>query len=234
MSKLLVSDKVSSEKAYSLIKQTAKLALVTTSLLAVLANFTACSTEKSIDFSNKKGGYNIVIPDGLASIDIKINIERGDTLSEIASRYYNSDYNKIFGNFDNYLKAIASKNNLSSIDSINLGSTLVIPIVFNDTNEYYIRIKSIETQMANLPRYCSYTVKLGDSLVGIAGLSSIDETDRYNIIDEIKRINNLSDNSIYENQKIKIVNPELRALKIELLVAVSELEESLQISAKSK
>lgn len=191
--------------------------------------------------NNKPSAETIVIPDGYTIVYTPAQIYSGNTVESIAERYYNDLYAEMYGSLNNFIEAIKEDNNLNYKADIKTGNVLNIPALADENNEYLIKIAALEEQIAEYsnsnpekPYWVDYKVKLGDSLLGIAARASGTTNETYKLKDAIISKNSLSNTNIYEGQRLKIINPELGPLKLELEDLKLALHESLKNDQPTK
>ena len=172
------------------------------------------------------------IPDGQVMTTISIQVEAGDTLSEIADRFYTDDCNGVYRYVSNYEDAIQKENNIIGINpKLVAGTTMEIPVVVDENNTYYQRILELENQITDMEqnnKWVRYTVKRGDLLSTLANMASIDDSETYKYVKEIANKNSISTTAILSiGDEIWIINPELGNLKRELVETRELFIESL-------
>lgn len=170
-------------------------------------------------------------------IPMKIEVNVGETLFEIVDKYYNEDYENIYGTKENFINSIALQNQINP-DILKIGQELSIPIIVDKDNQYLQNVLRINTKIQELEeneKWIKYTVRLDDNLSMLAGWGSgnpvsvsVEEEN------EIARHNNLQTKTIYPGQELEIINPKIGNLKIELRKAEQEFKESLINNQKTK
>lgn len=161
------------------------------------------------------------IPEGQITTTISIQVENGDTVSEIADRFFSDDCGDVYNYVSNYEDAIKEQNHLYGLNpNIVAGRTLQIPVIISENNTYYQRILELENQIKEIEennRWVRYTVKYGDLFSTLASKASSDVSETYELALEIADKNNMSTKDIIRpGQEVWIINPELGKLKIEL------------------
>lgn len=161
------------------------------------------------------------VPEGQITTTISIQVEEGDTLSEIADRFYTDACDDVYRYLSNYQDAIQKENNIIGRDpKLRAGTTIEVPVVVHENNAYYQRILELEDQIANIEennKWVRHTVKQGDLFSTLAEQASIDISETYELAKEIANKNNMSTKDILNvGQEIWIINPELGKLKVEL------------------
>lgn len=184
--------------------------------------------------------HEYVVPAGYTEMQSKDVVGYNGSVSEVAVNYYNHDesYEIAYGSFNNYVNAIIELNNLPPNGRVQPYQSLKIPALVDENNEYLSQIATLQAQIDEYTNKDNtekqywirdYKVKLGDSLLGLAGLASNGTTNEtYRIKDLIVAENKLSSSYIYEGQTLDIVNPELGQLKSQLENLKNELYESLK------
>lgn len=169
------------------------------------------------------------IGDNQIMATISIDVSNGDTIYDIANKYYNENYENVFGSKSNYEKSIQLQNSLIN-SKIKIGDKLIIPVVIDKNNPYLQIIQTLNAKIAEIEQnnyWVEYTVRMGDTLSNLAALSSGSAGETIENVDKIARKNGLSPNNIYAGQKIYIINPGLGSLRIDLLETQNLLKESL-------
>lgn len=160
---------------------------------------------------------------------INVDIEDGDVLEDIAKRFYNQSMGI---SFEDYKKAISAQNNIYP-NYITAGENLDIPVIVNENNPYLAEIINIKNSIKYIEEnnlWVNYKVEGGETLDGLAALacsSDANYTEICEIRNQIKNENQRQNNDLYIGETIKIVNPELRKLKQQLIVAQEAFKESL-------
>lgn len=161
------------------------------------------------------------VPEGQITTTISIQVEEGDTLSEIADRFYTDTCDDVYRYLSNYQDAIQKENNIIGRDpKLRAGTTIEVPVVVHENNAYYQRILELENQIAALEennKWVRHTVKQGDLFSTLAEQASINISETYELAKEIAIKNGMSTKDMLNvGQEIWIINPELGNLKIEL------------------
>lgn len=172
------------------------------------------------------------IPEGQVKTYITMQVESGETISDIADRFYTDDCEGVYNSFSNYQSEIKEKNNISKFGShIEVGDTLQIPVIINEDNPYYLQILEIQNKISDIEDnnlWVKYTVQYGDRISTIAELASGSYSETYEIADKIASKNGMYNKSILNaGQEIWIMNPELGKLKFELKEAQEQFVQSL-------
>lgn len=169
-------------------------------------------------------------------IPMKIEVNGGETLSDIVDKYYNEDYENMYGTKENFINSIALQNQINP-DIIKIGQELSIPIIVDKDNQYLQNALRINTKIQELEeneKWIKYMVKLDDNLSYLASLGSGSSSVSKKEENEIVRHNNLQTKTIFPGQQIEIINPKIGNLKIELRNAEREFSESLINNQKTK
>lgn len=163
---------------------------------------------------------------GQAEISITYEVESGDTLSEIAQKYYTDECESIY-DFTDYEKIIEQEN--KAVDNIEVGQKLEIPVIIDENNEYYLKMQYLKSEIKNIEQndlWVPYTIQYGDRIEKLAALAAGNYEEIYIIKSKIMSHNHIG--SIYnEGDRIFIMNPKLGNLKLELQEAERNLVESL-------
>lgn len=167
---------------------------------------------------------------------IKTDVNAGDTLSSIVDKYYNEDYENVYGSKDNFMNSIVNQNQINP-DKLAVGQILMIPVVIDKDNPYFQEIISLTTKIKELEqneKWIKYTVRLDDNLSILAGWGSGSYSVSREEENEIYNHNKLSSKTLYPGQELEIINPKIGNLKIELRKAQREFQESLINNQKTK
>lgn len=170
-----------------------------------------------------------VMPEDYVQIYIREDVEHGDTLTEIAERYYDDDvYDSYYGNINNYIDSIADTNDIYK-DRITPYQSLTIPVFVGEENIYLTQIAELEEQIKNLPKWVNYTVEVGDTILGLAYRGAGSTNEAYSIKDDIMAKNGLKNSNIRVGQVIQIVNPQIGELKAEIVILKEKLHDSAKV-----
>lgn len=161
------------------------------------------------------------IPENQVMTTISISVESGDSLTEIANRFYTDDCEGVYRYISNYQDAIQEKNKIMGNDpKLIEGRSLKIPVIVDENNVYYQRVSELENKINEIEqsnKWVYYTVESGDNLSSVAEFASGSFSETYEIMNEIAEKNNISVKAMLrEGQRLWIVNPELGNLKREL------------------
>jgi len=177
-------------------------------------------------------------------IVLNIDVNNGDDTFDIANKFFTDDCKEVYSSVENYEKQIIQENNMSNLerlDSINTleeGQEIKIPIIIKSDNPYYVRILQLENEIAKLTDtnyWVNYIVESGDSIAYLASLASSSTSETVEITQKIMDKNNLKKGEILQiGRRILIVNPKLGELKNELNGNLQELVLSLQADQKAK
>lgn len=173
--------------------------------------------------------FEPTIPDGYYQTYMSTDVERGDTLTSIASLYFDEElYGDTYKDLNDYIDSIAKTNHVSK-NHINPYQSLNIPVLVAEDNIYVQQINSLEKQIAELDRWVPYTVQAGDTLLALAYQGAGTTNEAYELQDEIRSKNDLDSSTIIWGDEIKIINPEIGRLKKEVVNLKEKLHESLQV-----
>lgn len=170
----------------------------------------------------------------VASVSVDVNYD--DTIIEIADRFYNDDYENVYGSKENFVDSIKLQNSIVN-DKIIVGQKLTIPAIIDTDNLYFQNVMQIKAKINELEqnqKWIKYIVQLDDNLALLARLGSGSNLVGIDEMNEIATYNRLQSNTIYPGQELYIINPELGNLKKELKEAEEEFRESLTNNQKSK
>lgn len=204
-------------------------------IAATLLLLTALST--TLIFGHIERNKINEIPFDQTTVIVSVDIMQGDTMYDIANRFYSSDCEGVYRYVDNYVKAIQKENNNYS-DYIERGDTLKIPVIIEKDNPYYLQILSVNNKIKDIEEnnlWVRYTVKPGDSFSELAQLSSGSISETYENLKKIYSKNNMSEKTLLrDGNVIWIMNPELGQLKLELISLEEQLEQSLIVNQQKK
>ncbi len=166
-----------------------------------------------------------VIPEGYEAIPATYTVEAGDTLTDIASKYYDYDvYGSYFHDRNDFINELAKQNG-----NIKPGDKIELPLIVSQDNPYVQKIMKMRDQAQELPRYVSYTIKEGDTLLDIAYKGASDDNDAFQILEEIASVNGIMDeHSIRSGEVIQIVNPQIGSIRKTIKNITEELRVSLE------
>ena len=180
-------------------------------------------------FSHGKEPFNPVMPEGYQQVYASYQVERGDTIYDIAKEYYDAElYDSYYESFNDYVDDIKELNNAKG-GHITPYQSLQIPALINEDNIFLAQINAKRTELEQLPEWVEYVVEPGDSILGLAYLGAGNTNEAYAIKDQIMRKNNLSNSFLRDGTTIYIVNPERGKLKVEIEQLKEKLEESLKL-----
>lgn len=174
--------------------------------------------------------YKKNMPSGYIQIYTTEQVEKNDTLTTIAQKYYNDDiYSSYYQSLDNYTEEIAKTNNITK-NNITPFQDLTIPTLIPRNNIYLERIEALNQQIKKLQVWTPYQIQEGDTIQSLAykGAGDIDEA--YTVSKDIIQYNNMSNTNIHSGDTIYIVNPHIGHLKKEIY----QLKRSLNNSLKTK
>lgn len=168
---------------------------------------------------------------------ITIETEPGDSISKIASEYYNSEYRGFFNTKEDYEKAIMQENNMK-VSNLDVGVEIELPIVVDKNNYDYLRKVEIEQRIKEIEDsnlWVKHEIQSGDMISKLASSASGSYEETYDITQQIYSRNGISSKTILNiGDKIWIMNPELGLLKAELNEIESILADSMQNNIKTK
>jgi len=177
------------------------------------------------------------IPEHQITTTITMQVEQGDTIYDIANKFYTDDCEGVYCSLANFQDAIKEQNDVHG-SRITKGDILEIPVIVDKDNSYYLQIKQIQNMIADIEKnnlWVKYTVQYGDNITKIAGLASGSYSETQTIIGEIIDKNNIRKASLLsEGQEIWIMNPELGRLKIQLSDIEEQFKQSLIGNKKTK
>lgn len=209
--------------------------VITASSLAIIAALFIIKGSKKGYNTGDKDTYKTVyqLSEEQELETIEVNLNKGETLSQIAHKYFNDNNAEYYGSEDNFISAIASKNGIEDIDKVKPG-VIDVPVVIDKNNIYYRGVVDLRNRVSNLEQnqneyWVDYIVKGGDDLSSIAARASgsVDET--YDgLIQQIIKENNLTSTNLQIGQQLKIVNPLMGEYKTRLSVAEDLLKNSLE------
>lgn len=172
--------------------------------------------------------YPTSIPTGYVQIYTTEQVEKNDTLTTIAEKYYNKDiYSAYYRSLDDYIEEIAKTNNISK-NNITPFQSLTIPALTTQNNIYLERIESINKQINTLDVWVEYQIKAGDTISSLAYKGAGDDDEAYTIVKRIMDYNKMNNANIYAGDTIYIINPEIGDLKKEIFQLKESLNESLK------
>ena len=219
-------------------KKKLNLKVIGTSVVAIGAAAIVAVSSSAMGqwFKGFFGKKEVNIPNDKTSIVFSIELERGDTVSEIADKFYNSDTKDVYGSFSNYTDEIEQANR-RGMETMEAGEILKVPVIVDKDNPYYIEIVNIQKQIEELKKnnyWIKYKVQYGDRISSLALLASGSDKEIHDLVNEICSKNNISSKTVInEGEEIWIINPELGNLKQQLNDAMEQLKQSL-IEKQSK
>lgn len=172
--------------------------------------------------------YATNIPTGYVQVYTTEQVEKNDTLTTIAEKYYNKDiYSTYYRTLDDYIEEIAKINNISK-NNITPFQDLIIPALTTQNNIYLERIENINQQIESLDVWVQYQIKAGDTISSLAYKGAGDDDEAYAIAKRIMEYNKMNNANIYAGDTIYIINPEIGDLKKEIFKLKESLNESLK------
>lgn len=212
-----------------------KKVLISTIVAAIIGGGIGYQLKTAIDKNNYQPP---LLPDDCVAMDIDVKVEYGDTVTEIASRYYNDDYEQMYGEFEHYVDAVLDKNDLDSASKILPGDDLTVPVIFDKDNPFYMESAYLQHQITEIKDneyWVPHTVTyLDGSISELAAKASGTDSEVGIISSQIMAHNDLENSMIKPGQQLDIVNPELGPLKIALNEAKENLNTSIQNNNKQK
>lgn len=206
-------------------------------ILASVMYFTGMGVKAmNTDASNTNNTSPINLNQNQIVASVSVDVNYDDTIIEIADRFYNDDYENVYGSKENFVDSIKLQNAIAN-DKIIIGQKLTIPAIIDIDNPYFQNVMQIKAKINELEqnqKWVKYTVKYNDSLALLARLGSDSDLAGADEINEIVEYNRLQSNIIYPDQELYIINPELGNLKKELREAEEEFRKSLINNQKSK
>lgn len=173
-------------------------------------------------------GNQTIMPSSYIQIYTTEQVEKNDTLTAIAEKYYNKDiYSSYYQSIDSYMEEIAKINNINK-NNITPFQELIIPAITTQNNIYLERIEIINKEIETLDLWIPYQVQIGDTISSLAYKGAGDNDEAYTISKEIMHHNNMSNSNIYAGDTIYIINPEIGDLKKEVFQLKESLNESLK------
>lgn len=202
------------------LKQVMAVTIATASIISIMT-LTGC---------NKNKEY--IVPENQMQVTISMEVESGETISDVANRFYTDECEGVYSSVSNFQEEIREHNNISKFSSfVKAGDTIEVPVIIEKDNPYYLKILEIQNEISNIETnnlWVRYTVEYGDILSTIAEKASGSYSETYEITNKIASKNNMRTKSILNaGQEIWIMNPELGELKAELKVAQEEFKASL-------
>ena len=182
-------------------------------------------------FQNNKRPEISTVPSNKIIYVVDVRAHSGETLSELALKYYNDDCEGVYNSFDNYIDDIASGNNISNPDSIKSGTVYRLPVIIDEDNEYYVEIKKIQAEIDKInksEKWVSHTVGATETISYYASLASGSYDETMSNIKLIQAHNGISEKDLKYGSTIEILNPKLGQLKMQLHDLMQDLNKSLE------
>lgn len=168
------------------------------------------------------------MPDGFMQIYTTEQVDYGETLSDIASYYYNEEtHDSYFLNFDNYVETIATTNNISK-NNISPFQNLIIPTIVAEDNIYLQQINNLTQQLETLEKWVPHKIEYNDTILSLSYLGAGDTNEAYEIKNSILQRNNINGTTIYAGDTIEIINPKIGEIKKEIAQLNDKLNQSLK------
>ena len=187
--------------------------------------------------NNKKKPEVSSVPDNQIIYTVDVDVNKGDTLSELALQYYNDDCDNVYNSFDNYIDDIARGNGIEDKNLIDKNTTYKLPVVIDKDNEYYVEFLKAREDLNNIlqnEKWVTYTIKAGDSISKLAMIVSMDNNELIENTNSIISHNQIDPNRLKDGDIIEILNPKIGEAKSRLLGAKKALDESLKVNQVQK
>lgn len=198
------------------------LALVTTATATGLISY-------ELGKNSHKEEINL-LPEDCIMINLPLDIGLGEDVTEYAKGFYTENYEGIYPSVENYEEAILKINDINN-SSFSYNDTIKIPIIVESNNEYYVHIQGIMDKIRNIEEneyFVDHVVQYGETISQYAGWASGNNNEMHEKMNEIIKANKLSSSDIRPGDEIKIINPQLGTLKIELQNTIQEYLNSLE------
>lgn len=199
-------------------------------VMAVTLAAASIITIMTLTGCNKNKEY--IVPDNQIKVSISMQVEEGETISDVANKFYTDECEGVYSSVSNFQDEIKEQNNINKFSSfVKAGDTIEVPVIIEKDNPYYLKILEIQSEISNIENnnlWVRYKVEYGDRLSTIAEKASGSYTETYEITNKIASKNNMGTKSILNaGEEIWIMNPELGTLKAELNEAKEEFKLSL-------
>ena len=220
---------------YKKIERTNKFKIVTSVIVssAILIGMLA-----GIIIDKFKSQKDYIIPSDKVKTFITLDIEKDDTISEIAADFYSDECKLVYESFSDYVDEIKKQNGISKFgDHIEPGEELEIPVIVDKKDKYYLAIQEIKNQIKDIEEnhlWVKYVVKPGDSYTELAELASGSYEETYELYSKIITKNNVPSNRLREGMEIWIMNPKLGELKTQLREIEEQFKQSFVIEETKK
>ena len=220
-------------------KRKLNLKLIGTSVAAIGAVVVIGVTGSSIvrSFKETFNKSEINIPNDKASVTFNVELQEGDTVSQLASKYYFDDTEDVYDSFSNYTRNIEQQNK-RDIDDIVEGEIVQIPVIVDKNNPYYIEIMNINKKIDDIENsnlWVRHKVEYGEDITKLAMLASGSRSETHKLAGYIYNKNHIGPKTVInEGQELWIINPELGSLKQQLNDTLEQLRLSLEQSQIKK
>lgn len=181
--------------------------------------------------------HEYVVPAGYAEMQTRETVGINSSVSEIADGYYNETYEIAYGSFNNYVEAVIKLNGLNYRGDVKTLQTLNLPVLVDENNEYYMQIQEIMAEIAEIKEneyWIDHVVELGESVSILASRASGSSGETATLTNEIMHKNGMSSSFLRDGTTIKIINPKLGPLKLELNNLIQLLQQSLKEPQNTK
>ena len=152
------------------------------------------------------------IPEGYSKVYIDEFVDYGETLEDIANKYYTDNIATIYPDLNEYMDNIINKNDIK-YNVINKYDSIKVPVIVENDNYYLNEIDRLTKEIKNLDEWVPYTIMAGDTISELAwkGAGTADEA--INNTSLIINNNNVDPSNLQIGQTIYIINPEIGELK---------------------
>lgn len=201
------------------IKKMVSILLVTLTVVGGVSHLISAKENKSIS--------NQVDKESVATFNVPIMVQKGDTIDEFADLYYGDNASIIYSSKQDYMDEIRKINGLK-YSGIDANELIMVPIVIDKDSEDYKKIQEINNKIDDITKnnlWIEYTVKYGDNLSSLAAKASGSQEETLEISRSISSKNNIK-GYLQAGDIIYILNPELGPLKVELNDILSGLSNS--------
>ena len=174
------------------------------------------------------------IPEGYQEMMIDEFVDNGETIDEIAQKYYTEDVRTCYPDFEEYIEIILRDNNINERE-LDKQNSIKVPIIIDNNNYYLTQIKEKELELENVEEWIDYIAKPGDNLYNLSWEAASNGDEAMNNLKRITDINNLDRSSqIQIGQRLSIINPKIGELKREINSLKEEFNESITVNNEVK
>lgn len=167
-----------------------------------------------------------VMPEGYTEYYSTCNIDKDDTIYEIAEDYWVEEtHSMYYFDIENYVDYIGEVNQIN-VNRITPYQNILIPTLVEEQNIYLQQIQNLKESIKSLDRWVQYEVQNGDTVLSLAFNGAGDTNEAYALKDEISQRN--GGTNIYAGETIWIINPEIGFLKKEIVRLENLLNASLR------